>query len=271
MPGQDCRAGAGSDPKARYVNPDSGTRPPVETKRGRAARSPLAPEDGRHPELTRNLYSAHRWASKAKRPAWGTPVPVFRFLVPSRRAPGTVHNSPGMEIQFCTELNLWVKPQHNPKQKARGLALGLAPKTPVPAHNRGKSGPKPRSKSKGGYPEGSFCPSSGSLTRFLQGPETRMRPPGHQPGETATAKWWNSRKNPMLLHKPRKVMGATSARRDQRLTRTARTTNPPPTLASPKSDFSEGRRPSPPDRPLPSPHSSQTRTRYWETSPLSTE
>ena len=178
MPGQDCRAGAGSDPKARYVNPDSGTRPPVETKRGRAARSPLAPEDGRHPELTRNLYSAHRWASKAKRPAWGTPVPVFRFLVPSRRAPGTVHNSPGMEIQFFTELNLWVKPQHNPKQKARGLALGLAPKTPVPAHNRGKSGPKPRSKSKGGYPEGSFCPSSGSLTRFLQGPETRMRPPG---------------------------------------------------------------------------------------------
>ena len=44
----------------------------------------------------------------------GAPVPVFRFLVPNRRAPGTVHNLPGTEIQFCTDLSLWVKPWHNP-------------------------------------------------------------------------------------------------------------------------------------------------------------
>ena len=46
------------------------------------------------------------------------PAPVFRFLAPSRRAPGTVHNSPGTEIQFSTDLSLWVKPWHNPKTMA---------------------------------------------------------------------------------------------------------------------------------------------------------
>ena len=68
----------------------------METKRGWAVRSSLAPEDGRQPELTRDpCASAHRWARIVRRPAWGTPVPVFRSLAPGRRAPGTVHNSPG--------------------------------------------------------------------------------------------------------------------------------------------------------------------------------
>ena len=39
-------------------------------------------------------------------PARAYTVPVFRFLVPTHRAPGSVQNSPGMEIQFCTGLNL---------------------------------------------------------------------------------------------------------------------------------------------------------------------
>ena len=34
MPGPDRRAGAGSDPKARYVNPDGGARAQVETRTG---------------------------------------------------------------------------------------------------------------------------------------------------------------------------------------------------------------------------------------------
>ena len=100
---------------AQHVDPDSSTRPPVETRKGRAGHSSLAREDDRQPEMTREPHSpAHRWASKVKGPARVSPVPVLRFLVPSRRAPETVHNSAGMEIQFCTDLSLWVKPWHNP-------------------------------------------------------------------------------------------------------------------------------------------------------------
>ena len=36
--------------------------------------------------------------------------------VPTHRAPGSVQNSHGMEIQFCTELNLGVKPSYIPQQ-----------------------------------------------------------------------------------------------------------------------------------------------------------
>ena len=56
IPGPDCRAGAGSDPKARYVNPDSGALPPVETKRGREVHSSLDRGYDDQPELTRNPY-----------------------------------------------------------------------------------------------------------------------------------------------------------------------------------------------------------------------
>ena len=91
MPGPDCRAGAGSDPKARYVNPDSGTRPPVETKRGRAVHSSLDREDDDQPELTRNpRASAHRWASTVKRLAQGTAAPVLLIpLIPRAKPQGS--------------------------------------------------------------------------------------------------------------------------------------------------------------------------------------
>ena len=60
----------------------------METKRGRAVRSSLAPEDGRQPELTRNLYSAHRWASIVKRPAQRTATPVL--LIPRAKPQGSM-------------------------------------------------------------------------------------------------------------------------------------------------------------------------------------
>ena len=104
---------------AQHVDPDSSTRPLVETRKGRAGHSSLAREDDRQPEMTREPQSpAHRWASKVKRPAWGTPVRVLRLLMPSRRAPETVHNSPSTEIQLCTDPSSWVKPWHNPLRKS---------------------------------------------------------------------------------------------------------------------------------------------------------
>ena len=36
-----------------------------------------------------------------------------------REAAGSVQNPPGVEIKFCTELNLPVKPRHNPKPSSR--------------------------------------------------------------------------------------------------------------------------------------------------------
>ena len=65
---------------AQHVDPDSSTRPLVETRKGRAGHSSLAREDDRQPEMTREPQSpAHRWASKVKRPAWGTPVRASDF------------------------------------------------------------------------------------------------------------------------------------------------------------------------------------------------
>ena len=58
------------------------------------------------------------------RPARGTPLPVFRILVPNPKASGSVQNSSAREIQFCTGLNLWVKPEHNPYFMPASLGFG---------------------------------------------------------------------------------------------------------------------------------------------------
>ena len=86
----------------RHVDPDSSARPPGGDEGGPGGprdHSPQAtarpkgpwpsdppveakthPAGGRRPELTRNPYTAHRWASIVKRPAQGKTAPVF--LIP---------------------------------------------------------------------------------------------------------------------------------------------------------------------------------------------
>ena len=74
----------------------------------------------KRPGVTAVEYSVlESGAGSVKRPARMYPVPVFRFLAPNRRAPGSVQNSPGQETQFCTELSLWVKPRYNPQNNKR--------------------------------------------------------------------------------------------------------------------------------------------------------